>query len=161
MKWLALLLVSIGVLSVGWAFPTNCGLRWWPAPTLQESPRIEANFGIIDIYIDSGKEPLAAYEFELGTLSGDVQIVGIERGDDPNFSDPPYYDPAAMNQSRIIVGAFNTTANPPKGKTRVARLHVRVGPGKLAKYAVKLIVAGSREGQAIEANVSFTEGLEK
>jgi hypothetical protein len=143
-----------------WAMPT---LQLVAAATIEEraKPDDSARFTVIDVFIDSRAEPLAAYEFELTTQSGDVQIVGIERGDDPNFSDPPYYDPAAMSQNRVIVGAFNTTANLPLGKTRVARLHVRVGPGERATYATKLIVAGSREGKAIGASVMVVEGASK
>jgi hypothetical protein len=114
------------------------------------------------VFIDSGQTSLAAYEFEFKATAGKVALVGIEGGDNKDFRDPPYYDPAALSEAgggRAIVGSFNTTDNLPAGKTRVARLHLHVGPnGEKPAYAVKLLAAGSKEGQNIPATASFSEG---
>ena len=120
-----------------------------------------ARFAVLDVFIDAGTTPLAAYEFEFSAKEGKVDLVGIERGDDANFQDPPYYDPAALAQDRAIVGAFSLAERLPMGKTRVAQLHVRIGAGVQPKYDVKLRAAGSREGQAVPAEVTITEGVSR
>ena len=117
-----------------------------------------SSFKIVDIYIDSGPTPLAAYEFEFMAMSGDVQIVGIEKGDSPLFGDPPYYDPAALSNNRIIIGSFNTTNELPTQRSRVARLHLHISGNTRPQYALSLIVAGSRDGTPIAATASFKEG---
>ena len=98
-------------------------------------------------------------------LAGQVEIVGIERGDHKDFQDPPYYDPAAMSGNRIVVGAFNITDRLPVGKIRVARLHLHVSGGAKPVYAVNLVVAGDKEGKPLAAQASFglgkSEGEEK
>jgi hypothetical protein len=118
-----------------------------------------SRFGVVDIYIDSGEQGLAAYQFEFKLRKGDVQIVGIERGDDAGFHDPPYYDPAALTQQRILVGSFKTAGELPTGNTRVARLHVRIGGPEKPDYELKLMVAGSVEGKPISARASFKQGV--
>ena len=117
-----------------------------------------SRFKVIDVYIDSGPMPLAAYEFEFKATAGDVQIVGIERGDNHNFRDPPYYDPAGLSKNRVIIGSFNTTDELPTQRSRVARLHLHISGDTRPQYALSLIVAGSREGNPIAASVSFKEG---
>ena len=123
-----------------------------------ESVTAESSFKVVDIFIDSGERPLAAYEFEFKAVVGEVRIVGIERGDSRNFRDPPYYDPTALSKNRVIIGSFNTTDELPTQRTRVARLHLHISGGVRPHYALKLIVAGSREGTPIAATVSFKEG---
>lgn len=115
-------------------------------------------FEYLDIDVDSGQTPLAAWQIELVAPAQAMQIVGVESGDAKDFQDPPYYDPAALSGGRIVIGAFNTTDNLPAGNTRVARLHVRISqPGRI-DYQCKLIVAGSQQGNAIPARVSVREG---
>ena len=52
-----------------------------PAPARDIARNIDTRFEAIDIYIDSGAQPLAAYQVELRATSGDVKAVGIEGGD--------------------------------------------------------------------------------
>ena len=59
-------------------------------------------FEYIDIYIDSGDVPLAAYQFELTDAGGSIKIVGIEGGEHEAFATPPYYDPKALKNNRVI-----------------------------------------------------------
>ncbi len=126
---------------------------------------VGAGFSTVDLFVDSGNQPLAAWQMEFKATAGRVEIVGIERGDDKNFQDPPYYDPAAMSGNRVVVGAFNITDRLPVGKIRVARLHLHVSGGEKPVYAVNLIVAGNKEGKPITAQGSFalgkSEGEEK
>lgn len=155
-KMAAILMLVLPVLAVmAWAAENPR-----PAAVPIEGSATE-RFGVLDVFIDAGDTPLAAYEFELATKAGDVTLVGIERGDDPNFQDPPYYDPAALTQSRVIVGAFSLAEQLPQGRTRVARLHVRIGAGAAPQYDVKLRAAGSREGQSIAAEVTIMEGVSR
>jgi hypothetical protein len=91
-------------------------------------------FRVLDVYVDSGASSLAAYQFEFNTTqknTGELKLVGIEGGESTAFKEPPRYDPRAlaMPGPRVIVAAFNTGKDLPTGKTRVARLMIRVAPG--------------------------------
>lgn len=119
--------------------------------------RPTVRFEAVDIYVDSAAEPLAAYQFELLADADRVKIVGVEGGEHTAFREPPYYDPAALSHHRIIIAAFNTGRDLPKGKTRVARLHVQV-TGSEPHYQIKLDTAGSAEGKEIPATVSVETG---
>jgi hypothetical protein len=99
-------------------------------------PQAEARspFRVLDVYVDSGANPLAAYQFEFDTTqkaAGELKLVGIEGGESEAFKEPPRYDPRALAQKtpRVIIAAFNTGKDLPTGRTRVARLMVRVSPG--------------------------------
>ncbi len=115
-------------------------------------------FGYVDVYIDSGDHLLAVWQFEFKTLAGNVQLVGIEGGDAKGFHEPPYYDPAALALDRVVVGSFSTAVNLPAGRTRVARLSVRIEGQQRPAYAVTVMAAGNRDGVAIPATASFVEG---
>ena len=133
-----------------------------PAPMASATLQPTASyFGTVDLFVDSAKQQLAAWEMEFKAIAGQIEIVGIERGDDANFHDPPYYDPAALKSNRIIVGAFNLSNQLPSGKTRVARLHLHISGPQKPIYAVNLVVAGDREGKPIAAQASFSEGEAK
>src|SRR5688572_9960509 len=122
-------------------------------------------FRYVDVFIDTQGQSLAAYQFELRAPKG-VQLVGIEGGEHEAFAQPPYYDPKALAEGeRIVIAAFDTGADLPAGKTRVARLSVRVGAdagGPQAKpdYQVTLQVAASSDAKPIEGGtISVTEGV--
>jgi len=124
-------------------------------------PAASVRFEAIDIYVDSRDEPLAAYQFEFSDRTDSTKIVGIEGGEHPAFKEPPYYDPKALSKGRIIIAAFNTGPDLPKGKTRVARLHVQIAGDQEPEYAVELTVAASLKGKRIPASVSISQGGEK
>jgi hypothetical protein len=126
--------------------------------TLAPAP---ARFGTVDLFVDSARQQLGAWQMEFKATAGQIEIVGIERGDNPDFHDPPYYDPAALKSNRIIVGAFNLTNQLSVGKTRVARLHLHISGAQKPIYAVNLVVAGDKEGKPIIAAASFSEGEAK
>ena len=120
-----------------------------------------SSFTFLDVFIDSQGKPLAAYQFGLRATSGDVKLVGIEGGEHTAFAKPPYYDPKALLGERIVIAAFNTGAAEtlPSGKTRVARLMVRVGGSEKPQYDVKLQVAASVDAKPLaDAHVSISEG---
>ncbi len=121
----------------------------------------KVRFAPLNVYIDSGAEPLAAYQFELKTTAGEVKIVGIEGGEHPAFADPPYYDPAALMQDRVIIAAFNTGDQLPTGKTRVATLHLQIIGDTEPEYELELTVAGTYDGEQIPAKITFEKGEQK
>ena len=117
----------------------------------EDATRFEA----IDIFVDSGALPLAAYQFELQSETPGVEIVGIEGGEHAAFAKPPFYDPRAMNNNRVVVGAFSTEDNLPSGKSRVARIHVQVtGPG-MKEYRAWLRTSATADGEKIPAKATI------
>ena len=119
--------------------------------------RSPSPFTYLDVFIDAHGSSLAAYQFELRATSGDVKLVGIEGGEHKAFAEPPYYDSKALLAERIVIAAFNTGSDLPAGKTRVARLMVRVGETK-PKYDVKLQVCASADAKPVAGEISISEG---
>lgn len=120
---------------------------------------VAVRFQSIDLFVDSGTRPLAAYQLEFRATAGVVKIVGIEGGDHAAFAKPPVYDPRAMQHERVMLAAFNTAREVglPKGKTRVATVHVQVSGDAKPEYAVTLTTAGTEGGGKIQAQVSMKE----
>ena len=128
-----------------------------------------ATFSFVDVFIDSGTTPLAAYQVELvGHIAGDdgqnpaaVTIVGVEGGAAAPFRDAPYYDPSAMQGERVIIGALSTLPADqlPRGKVRVARVHMMttgttVGP----LCTLTLTTAAGPDAGRINAEASWQVG---
>ncbi len=122
---------------------------------LAEREESAVRFDTVDVVIDSGKRPLAAYQFQLEAVEGDVTIVGIEGAASGPFSDAPYYDPEALSGGRIIVGDFiaKNERDLPTGATRVARLHVRIAGEREPDYRASLHTAGTAGGEPISADI--------
>ena len=120
-------------------------------------------FSAVDVYIDSGEQPIAAYQLTFTATRGAVKIVGIEGGDHPAFKEAPYYDPLAIQQERAILAAFNTAGveQLPKGRTRVATVHVQVRGTKEPVYTVKFETAANHEGTVMIARTSFQERIKQ
>ena len=93
--------------------------------------------------------------------AGDVTLVGIEGGEHAAYREPPYYDPKALSGGRVIVGAFNTGTDLPRGRTRVARLMVRVRGDVAPVYAATVQAAAGADARSIAAKVSVSERAEK
>lgn len=126
-------------------------------PAKPTETQTAARFAAVHLYIDPQGTPLAAYQIELLADSALVRIVGIEGGQHPAFSAPPYYDPAAMMNHRVIIAAFNTGRDLPSTRTRMATIHVQVtGHGK-PTYHARLHTAGDPEGKRISPAVSVEE----
>jgi hypothetical protein len=128
------------------------GLGW----TQATAP--EARFTSIDVMIDPRGTPLAAYQVEFAADPQRVTLVGIEGGDHPAFRTPPFYDPAALAQNRVILAAFDTGANLPTSRTRVARLHLRLAGAGDPVMSATLQAAGDPQGRRIRAEVSLAKG---
>ena len=119
-------------------------------------------FTVVDVYVES-MEPLAAWQFELTERGGRMQVVGIEGGESASFAEPPFYDRDAVEQGaadRIIVADFslNSADELPSGRTRVARVHVRLSGEEQPDYELRLVAAGSTNGRSIDAEVSLDTG---
>lgn len=126
----------------------------------QDIPTVLSNvrFAPLHIYLDSGNKPLAAYQFELKAPAGQIKIVGVEGGQHKAFEEAPYYDPAALANDRIIIAAFNTGGELPKGRTRIATIHLQIIGDAEPDYELKLIVAGDADANEIPAKISFEKG---
>lgn len=105
----------------------------------------------VDVFIDSGDQPLAAYQIEV-TVDGDAMIVGVEGGDTPAFAPAPHYDPKALAGGRIIIADLDVGSDLPRGRTRVATLHMRES-GAPPTYHVVLQAAANADGTPIPATV--------
>ena len=124
--------------------------------------RAGVRFAPLHVYLDSGSNVLAAFQFELKATAGQVKIVGVEGGSHEAFSKtPPYYDPAALANDRIIIAAFSTQPDLPKGRTRIATLHLQILGDAQPQYELKLVVAADPDGKEIPARISFEKGEEK
>ncbi len=132
-------------------------------------------FAAIDIIIDTKDQPLAVYQLEFAPAdaadASRVTFVGIEGGEHEAFRAAPHYDPSAIQQERVIIGAFNTAEGDklPRGKVKVATIHVQVtgapgapdaagaddkSPPPLPKFNVKLTVSATVDGKAIDATAT-------
>jgi hypothetical protein len=118
------------------------------------APEPEVVFGAFDVFVDTGSEPLAAYQVELKDVLGRARIVGIEGGAPQPFRDPPHYDPRAMRNDHVILGAFSTAADLPRGKVRVARLHI-MSEGGPPDFRLVLTTAGAPGGRKLNASATL------
>ena len=120
-------------------------------------------FRVVDVFIDTQAQPLAAYQVELTAPAGTVRIVGIEGGDPEVFRDPPHYDPLAMQSERVILAAFSTApeARLPAGRSRVASVHFQVVGDAEPSFVVRLHVAASAAGTRIPAQATITPATER
>lgn len=132
-----------------------------PAPA-QVSPE---HFTVVDVLVETTQQPLAAYQIEFsGTnANGTVKIVGIEGGDPLPFRNPPYYDPAAMQGERVVLGAFSTAPAEqlPRGGVRIATVHCLVSGDGRPVFAAKASAAATHDGQPISIQVNVKERNEK
>ncbi len=116
-----------------------------------------SRFCAVDIFVDSGSTPLAAYQLRFAVTNLMAKIVGIEGGEHPAFRRPPFYDPKAIQNEVAIVASFNTApaAELPKGKTRVATIHLRTTGTLRPQFDLKLQTAADTHGNKIDCVASF------
>jgi hypothetical protein len=118
----------------------------------------KVRFAPLHVYLDSGNKSLAAYQFELKAATGQIKIVGVEGGQHKAFEEAPYYDPAALANDRIIIAAFNTGSELPKGRTRIATIHLQIIGDAEPDYELMLTVAADADANEIPAKISFDRG---
>ena len=114
-------------------------------------------FRAVDLFVDSGNQPLAAYQLSFACT--DAKIVGIEGGEHSAFAEPPYYDPKAMQDNRVVIAAFNT-ANPgqlPRGRMRIATIHLQTSAGVARQYELKVEAAATPTGETITVRAEAVE----
>jgi len=106
-------------------------------------------FVAMDVYADSGAQPLAAWQIELQVDPAQAKIVGVEGPGEK----PPYYDPAALMGGRIILANFSTDPKLPSGRVLVARVHLQES-GR-PDYAPKLMIAAAPGGAHLEPKIDL------
>lgn len=116
-------------------------------------------FAAIDIYVQSN-EPLAAWQFELTDTTGSMAVVGVENGAAEAFANAPHYDLDAIQADRadrIIVADYSLADADelPRGRVRVATVHVRLTGAREPEFHLELIAAGNTEGQPIPAAAEY------
>jgi len=123
----------------------------------QEPPR--GTFRAVDLFVDSGNQPLAAYQLSFACAAADTKIVGIEGGEHSAFAEPPYYDPKAMQNNHVVVAAFNTASSGqlPRGRTRIATIHVRTSASVARQYDLKVDAAATPAGESITVSAEAIE----
>ena len=121
----------------------------------------KVRFAPLHIYLDSGTKSLAAYQFELKAVTGQIKIVGVEGGQHAAFKEAPYYDPAALAKDRIIIASFNTGSSLPKGRTRISTIHLQIIGDVEPEYELELAVAATTDGRDIPAEIAFEKGEQK
>src|SRR3954469_23664789 len=144
-------------------------LRTSPVVDRPASTSTSSRFTAVDIFLDPKGSPLAAYQLEFMADPARVKLVGVEGGENAAFRQPPYYDPAALSHSRIILAALNPAAadHLPGGRSRIARLHLEITGGASAprpEFAAKLIVAASPDEKPIPSaavSVAESEGVDR
>lgn len=121
--------------------------------SLSSCARPAESFAVLEVRVEAGDARLAAYQLDLSTAH--TTIVGVEGGDAP-FDAPPHYDPAALRQGRIRIGAF-TTDDAPRGEVLVARLHVLVRGEETYTPSAVLAARPDGESMTVPATVERVE----
>lgn len=136
---------------------------WAPAQAADAANAGAPRFVFLDVMVDSGTEPLAAYQVELFATNQVVKIVGIEGGDHPAFRTPPYYDPVALQREHVTLGAFSLAAEPdlPWGSVRVASLHCMVAGDAKPTFNASVTAAATSGGRTISLQVTVRERKEQ
>lgn len=141
-----------------------------PKPQVENVTPVVASqrirFQPVEVWIDTKDIPLAAYQIEIAASSGggggagNVQIVGIEGGSHKLFTEPPYYDPMAMQQDRVIIADFSTAiaGDLPSGRTRLVTLHLQITGDAQPDFDTNLIVAADVDGITIAAAIDLRQG---
>ncbi len=95
------------------------------AGSVDEDCKEKVNFSTAEVYVDSDKDALAAYQIDIKYNKDKIKIVGFEGGID-GFNKPPFYDQAGLEGGHIIIAAFvSDDTQAKRGSTRVARLHLQ------------------------------------
>ncbi|RLE23295.1 MAG: hypothetical protein DRJ65_12155 [Acidobacteria bacterium] len=108
----------------------------------------EVRFRPLTIELEVADHSVAAYQVELKIVSGDTMIVGVEGGSAIGFTEPPYYDSAALSGGRIILAALNPFVSLPTGRHKVAVIHMRES-GETPIYELEVITAGDLDGNIV------------
>ncbi len=148
-------------------------------PTPSPPPGVSLQYQSVPVYIETGGQPLAAYQVEVvGSMGrmGAVKVVGIGNGDAAAFAEPPIptlgpagvplHDATAVERGseRIVLAAFSLADadSLPSGIVKVATVEYQLigegEPRKDVRFAARLIAAGDAEGRPLKnASVSLVD----
>ncbi len=115
----------------------------------------EPSFVALDVFVDVGEHALAAWQLEVRDAAGAAKLSGVEGGAHPAFAEPARFDPRAVNGGRVVLAAFQTGAELPHGRTRVATLHFAVDAGATPRFEVELGAAVGRNGETLAATAEI------
>ncbi len=153
-----LLLTTILVLAV-FVLPRPCHTHAQPDPAA--APATQARFVAVDLIVTPQDAALAAYQLDFrAVLPEDAEpaaIVGIEESDHPAFGSELYFDPAAIQQDRVILADFSLVAPEalPTEPVRVATVHLYLEPGHpLPDFTAHLTTAANAAGEPIQATLA-------
>ena len=118
-----------------------------------------AEFAVYDIYLDPNSEPVAAYQLKIWDKRAAIKIISVEGGEHPAFQKAPYFDPKAISRDIIKLAAFHagTSDELPARRTRVASLHVEIGPGLTPDLAIEVEAAARPGGNKITVQATLTK----
>ena len=118
-----------------------------------------AEFAVFDVYVDTGGEPMAAYQLKISDEHAAVKIISVEGGDHASFREAPRFDPKAIQRDVIKIAAFSLDAmnKLPSGRVRIASLHVEIGPGLTPEWKAVVEAAARPGGEKIAAEVSISK----
>jgi hypothetical protein len=126
-----------------------------PLISYANQPSAEIRFLGMDLWIDSGGDGLAAYQVEITYDRRAVRIVGLEGGQSGSYTNAPYYDQKGFESGRIIVAAFTTDQDAPKGRIRVATIHIAVEGNAAPGLTCKLMTAAQSGGRRITPGIEL------
>ena len=119
----------------------------------------DVRFETLDIYIDSSA-PFAAWQIELSDRTGNLVIVGVENGEARAFEKAPYYDMDAVESgaaNRLILASYSLAESNelPRGRTRVATVHVMVTGDTAPELNTRIVAA--YDGSKLDATASIVK----
>jgi hypothetical protein len=120
-----------------------------------------AEFAVYDIYLDPQHEPVAAYQLKIWDKNAAIKIISVEGGEHPAFQKAPHFDPKAIQRDVIKLAAFHAgkAAAFPSQKTRVASLHVEIGPGLNPDLTFSVEAAVRPGGSAFKPIVTLVKRI--
>jgi hypothetical protein len=127
-----------------------------PQSVQSAPPGSTAGFKAFDVFVEAGESMLGAWQFEWTVQGGSAHIVGVEGGDGV-FARSPYHDPAALQGGRILIAAFATEGQLPRGRCRVATVHMMIEAGSEPTFAARLQSCADGEGRSIAAAITWKD----
>ena len=113
-------------------------------------------FRPVDVWVETGSQPLSAYQLEVHYNAATAYLVGVEGGDGV-FAEAPYYDPRGLTGGRIVLAAFTTESTAPSGRVRVARLHLAMKNAKeWIPLESRLVLVAGPDAQPFDATLHLT-----
>ncbi|MEN8149987.1 MAG: hypothetical protein ABFS86_09195 [Planctomycetota bacterium] len=120
----------------------------------------EPRFVALDLRIDAGEAPLAAWQVEVTYDPATTKVLSLEGGETEGFREAPHHDRRGLEGGRIVIASYvpaDTAA--PAGETRVARLHLQT-TGEVGAPRVRLVTAARPGGAKIEARATLASSTD-